>query len=71
MWVKKFAEVYHRNELDANTLLDSVGTAQGNFQQANCNAAIKEAVADKATIRTRHSRSFELKNCDPNASNCR
>jgi hypothetical protein len=71
VWVKKFAAVYHRNELDANTLLDSVGTAQGNLQQANCNAAIKGAVADTATIKTRHSRSFELTNCEPNGSNCR
>jgi len=41
------AEIYYGDESDANTLLDSVGTAQGNLQEANSNAEIKEAVADK------------------------
>jgi transposase len=41
------AEIFHGNESDANTLLDSVGTAQGNLQQANIDAEIKEAVGDK------------------------
>ena len=41
------AEIYHGNESDGNTLLDSVGTAQGNLQQADSEAEIKEAVADK------------------------
>ncbi len=42
-----FAEVYHGNESDACTLLDSVRTAQSNIQQANSNVEIKEAVTDK------------------------
>jgi transposase len=41
------AEIYHGNESDANTLLDSVNTAQGNLQQADSDAAIKEVVGDK------------------------
>jgi len=41
------AEIYYGNESDANTLLDSVGTAQGNLQQADSNAEIKGAVGDK------------------------
>ena len=41
------AEIYHGNESDANTLLDSVGTAQGNLQQADSNSKIKEVVGDK------------------------
>jgi hypothetical protein len=41
------AEIYYGNESDANTLLDSVGTAQGNLQQADIDAEIKEVVADK------------------------
>lgn len=41
------AEIYYSNESDANTLLDSVGTAQGNLQQADSHAEIKEAVGDK------------------------
>ena len=41
------AEIYYGNESDANTLLDSVGTAQGNLQQADSHAEIKEAVGDK------------------------
>jgi len=41
------AEIYYGNESDASTLLDSVGTAQGNLQQAGSNAEIKEAVGDK------------------------
>jgi transposase len=40
-------EIYYGSESDANTLLDSVGTAQGNLQQADSEAEIKEAVADK------------------------
>jgi len=41
------AEIYYGNESDAKTLLDSVNTAQGNLQQADSDAEIKEAVADK------------------------
>ena len=41
------AEIYHGNESDGNTLLDSVNTAQGNLQQADSEAAIKEVVGDK------------------------
>ena len=41
------AEIYYGDESDANTQLDRVGTAQGNLQEANSNAEIKEAVADK------------------------
>ena len=41
------AEIYYGDESDANTLLDSVGTAQGNLLQADSDAEIKEAVADK------------------------
>jgi transposase len=40
-------EIYYGNESDANTLLNSVGTAQGNLQQADSDAEITEAVADK------------------------
>lgn len=41
------AEIYHGNESDANTLLDSVNTAQGNLQQADSDATIKEVVGEK------------------------
>jgi transposase len=41
------AEIYYGDESDANTLLNSVGTTQGNLQQADSDAEIKEAVADK------------------------
>ena len=40
-------EIYYGDESDANTLLDSVGTAQGNLQQADSDAEIKKAVAAK------------------------
>jgi hypothetical protein len=42
-----FAAFYHGNESDGNTLLDSVNTAQGNLQQADSHAEIKEDVGDK------------------------
>ena len=41
------AEIYYGTESDGNTLLDSVSTAQGNLQQADNDAAIKEVVGDK------------------------
>ena len=41
------AEIYYGNESDGNTLLDSVNTAQGNLQQADSDAVIKEVVGDK------------------------
>ena len=41
------ADVQHGNESDANTLLDSIGTARRNRRQTPSNADIKEVVADK------------------------
>jgi len=41
------SEINHGNESDENTLLDSVITAQGNVQQADSQAEIREAVGDK------------------------
>ncbi|MBL6704775.1 MAG: hypothetical protein ISQ06_01590 [Planctomycetaceae bacterium] len=41
------AEIYYGHESEGNTLLDSVNTTQGNLQQADSEAEIKEAVGDK------------------------
>ena len=41
------AGIYHGNESDGNTLLDSVNTAQGNLQQAGSHAEIQDVVGDK------------------------
>ena len=70
------AEIYYGNESDANTLLDSVGTAQGNLQQANIDAEIKEVVADKGYHKNEtlaKSRAEELRTyiCEPNGPNRR
>ena len=70
------AEIYYGNESDANTLLDSVGTAQGNHQQANIDAEIKEVVADKGYHKNEtlaKSRAEELRTyiCEPNGPNRR
>jgi transposase len=70
------AEIYYGNESDANTLLDSVGTAQGNLQQANIDAEIKEVVADKGYHKNEtlaKSRAEKLRTyiCEPNGPNRR
>ena len=41
------AGIYHGNESEGNTLLDSVNTAQGNLQQAGSHAEIQDVVGDK------------------------
>ena len=70
------AEIYHGNESDANTLLDSVGTAQGNLQQAGSHAEIKEVVGDKGYHKNEtlaKCRADELRTyiCEPDGPNRR
>ena len=70
------AEIYYGNESDANTLLDSVNTAQGNLQQAGSDAEIKEAVGDKGYHKNEtlaKSRADKLRTyiCEPDGPNRR
>jgi len=70
------AEIYYGTESDGNTLLDSVGTAQGNLQQAGSDAAITEVVGDKGYHKNEtlaKCRADELRTyiCEPDGPNRR
>jgi len=70
------AEIYYGNESDGNTLLGSVNTAQGNLQQAESDAMIKEVVGDKGYHKNEtlaKSQADELRTyiCEPDAPNRR
>ncbi len=70
------AEIYYGNESDGNTLLDSVNTAQGNLQQSDSEAVIKEVVGDKGYHKNEtlaKSRADELRTyiCEPDGPNRR
>ena len=63
-------EVYHGNQSDADTLEDSVNTAQGHLLEAGSQAVIEEAVADKGyhknqTLATCREQGLRTYFCEP------
>ena len=61
--------MYHGNQSDADTLKDSVNTAQGHLLAAGSEAVIEEAVADKGYHRTRLWRRVASRACEHTSAN--